>query len=71
VDSEGRTIWIADAHRDDGKRFIVRAEEILTAFLELEAGDSVFVGGLKIDHRWPQCDAHGLIMKLEIRSTGE
>jgi hypothetical protein len=24
VDSNGRTIWIADAHRDDGKRFIVR-----------------------------------------------
>jgi len=35
VDSEGRTIWIADAHRD-GKRFIVRADEKLTAFLELE-----------------------------------
>ena len=26
VDREGRTIWIADAHRDDGKRFVVRAE---------------------------------------------
>ena len=25
IDSEGRTIWIADAHRDDGKRFVVRA----------------------------------------------
>jgi len=24
VDCDGRTIWIADAHRDDGKRFIVR-----------------------------------------------
>jgi hypothetical protein len=34
---EGRTIWIVDAHRDDGKRFIVRADEKLTAFLELEA----------------------------------
>jgi hypothetical protein len=22
VDSQGRTIWIADAHRDDGKRFV-------------------------------------------------
>jgi hypothetical protein len=21
IDSNGRTIWIADAHRDDGKRF--------------------------------------------------
>jgi hypothetical protein len=35
VDSEGRTIWIVDAHRD-GKRFVVRADELLTAFLELE-----------------------------------
>jgi hypothetical protein len=32
----GRTIWIADAHRDNGKRFVVRAEEKLTAFVELE-----------------------------------
>jgi hypothetical protein len=37
VDSDGRTIWIADAHRGDGKRFVVRAEEKLTAFLELES----------------------------------
>jgi hypothetical protein len=36
VDSRGRTIWIADAHRDDGKRFVVRADEKLTAFVELE-----------------------------------
>jgi hypothetical protein len=37
VDSQGRTIWIVDAHRGDGKRFVVRADEMLTAFLELEA----------------------------------
>ena len=36
IDSNGRTIWIADAHRDDGKRFIVRADEKLSAFVELE-----------------------------------
>jgi hypothetical protein len=36
IDSNGRTIWIVDAHRDDGKRFVVRAEEKLTAFVELE-----------------------------------
>jgi hypothetical protein len=36
VDSEGRTIWIADAHRNDGKRFVVHADVRLTAFLELE-----------------------------------
>jgi len=28
-----RTIWIADAHRGDGKRFVVRADEKLTAWL--------------------------------------
>ncbi len=31
------TIWIADAHREDGKPYAVRAVEKLTAFLELEA----------------------------------
>jgi hypothetical protein len=36
VDSSGQTIWIADAHRDDGKRFVARSDEKLTAFLELE-----------------------------------
>jgi hypothetical protein len=37
IDSSGRTILIADAHRADGKRFVVRADEKLTAFLELES----------------------------------
>ena len=36
VDSNGQTIFVADAHRDDGKRFVVRSDEMLTAFLELE-----------------------------------
>lgn len=35
IDSEGRTIWVVDAH-GYGKRFIVRADEKLTAFVELE-----------------------------------
>lgn len=35
IDSEGRTIWIVDAH-GYGQRFIVCADEILTAFVELE-----------------------------------
>jgi len=26
-----------DAHRDEGKRFVVRADELLTAFVELES----------------------------------
>jgi hypothetical protein len=37
LDSQRRTIWIVDAHRDDGKRFVVHADEKLTAFLELES----------------------------------
>jgi hypothetical protein len=47
VDSQRRTIWIADAHRDDGKRFVVRANEKLTAFIQLKSatrGDSPAVG---------------------------
>ena len=36
VDSEGRTIWIVDAHLDNGRRFVVRSDEKLAAFLELE-----------------------------------
>jgi len=36
VDSQGRTTWIADAHRDDGRRFVVHSDEILTAFVELK-----------------------------------
>ena len=37
VDSRGRTIFVADAHRGDGKRFVVRADEKLTTFMELES----------------------------------
>jgi hypothetical protein len=36
VDSNGRTTFVADAHRDDGKRYVVRADEKLTAFSERE-----------------------------------
>jgi hypothetical protein len=36
VDAHGRTIFVADAHRGDGERFVVHADEKVTAFLELE-----------------------------------
>jgi hypothetical protein len=36
IDSNGRTIWVVDAHRDEGKRFVARSDEKLTAFLDLE-----------------------------------
>ena len=37
MDTEGRTIWIADAHHGDDQPFIVPADEKWTAFLELES----------------------------------
>jgi hypothetical protein len=37
VDSRGRTVFVADAHRDGGKRFVVRADEKLTAFAMKQA----------------------------------
>jgi hypothetical protein len=54
---EERTIWIVDAH-GYGKRFIVRADEMLTAFLELEreihkfaVASSMRLTGLTFDFR--------------------
>src|SRR5262249_23302219 len=44
VDSQGRTIWIVDAHRE-GMRFVVRADEKLTALEELERAIYEFAGG--------------------------
>jgi hypothetical protein len=42
IDSIGRTIWIVDAHRDDGKRFVVHADEKLSAFVEREVLTTTF-----------------------------
>jgi hypothetical protein len=36
IDSNGRTIWIVEAHRGE-RRFIVRADEKLAAFVEVES----------------------------------
>jgi hypothetical protein len=41
----GRTIWITDAYRGDGKRFVVHADDKPTAFLELESAIRVATGG--------------------------
>jgi hypothetical protein len=37
LDSEGRTSFVADAHRDENQRFIVTADGKLTAFVELQS----------------------------------
>jgi hypothetical protein len=36
VACDGRKTFVADAHRRDGRRFIVRSDDLLTAFIELE-----------------------------------
>jgi hypothetical protein len=36
VDPGGRALWIVYVHRDNGKRFVARSGEMLSAFLELE-----------------------------------
>ena len=33
---DGWRWWIVDAHKGDGKRYIVQSDELLSAFLELE-----------------------------------
>jgi hypothetical protein len=47
VNLEGRTIWIVDAHRD-GKRFVVRADEILTAFVDMQRAIHEFPASLLV-----------------------
>jgi hypothetical protein len=37
MDSSGQTIFVGDAHCGDGKRFVVRADEKLSAFVELQS----------------------------------
>jgi hypothetical protein len=34
---QGRRWWVVDAYQSDGKRYIVHSDELLSAFLELEA----------------------------------
>lgn len=37
INSEGRKMFVVDAYRGDGNRFVVRSDEKLAAFLEVEA----------------------------------
>jgi len=37
MDREGRTIWVVAAERSDAGRFVVRADEKLAAFVEMES----------------------------------
>jgi hypothetical protein len=46
TDDEGRQFWVAAAEREDSGRFIVRADEKLTAFVELERAIHAFAVSL-------------------------
>jgi len=48
VASEGRAIWIVDAHRDDRNRFIVHADQKLSAFLKLQRAIHEFAVSLML-----------------------
>jgi len=43
TDDEGRQFWIAAAERDGAGRFIACANEMLTAFLELERAVCIYL----------------------------
>ena len=45
---DGRTIFVPDAHRGDGKRFVVRGDEKLTAFIELKRAIHEFAGAFDL-----------------------
>jgi hypothetical protein len=47
VTIEGRIIWVVDVHRGDGQRFVVHADEKLTAFLELERVTSISLSDVR------------------------
>jgi hypothetical protein len=55
IDLQRRTIWIVDAHRDNEKRFIVRADDKLTAFMELESA-------IRAAEHPVNCEARGITL---------
>ena len=63
--ARGRTIWIVDAHRD-GKRFIVRADEMLTAFLEAGTGGSSVCREFIVVRLSPLSEIAVVLVKLDI-----
>ena len=61
MDRQGRTLWIVDAH-GYGKRFIVRADEIVTAFLELEGAIHEFAEGWSCNVPRRNVRANGMLI---------
>ena len=51
MDCDGANNLVVDAHRDNGKRFVVHADGKLSAFLELERAIHEF-GGFDLVNRF-------------------
>jgi hypothetical protein len=62
VDSNGRTIWIADAHRGDGKRFVVRADERLTGAENYERDAVCHIRGTYHSLKSPVCSCVSIML---------
>lgn len=46
LNRDGRRVYVVDAHRDDGHRYVLSAETMLTAFAELQGmADAAEVDG--------------------------
>ena len=73
IDSEGRTTWIVDAHRDNGKRFVGRSDEMLSAFLELERimHELALSALLGDDSNWDRSDVSSLTIFTESGEDAE
>src|SRR4029453_1989698 len=62
-------MWIADEHRDNGKRFVVHADEKLTAFLELESPTTVDRGRTSV-RQWSRLGNHSWYCRSIPASSG-
>jgi hypothetical protein len=58
-----------DAHRDDGKRFIARSDEKLTAFQGLEEGKRVTSKHLTLALRSPSWRKWRDLLRIELESA--
>jgi hypothetical protein len=71
VDLEGQTVWIVDAHRDDGNRFVVRADEIADSISGSGMDDSPVCGEFIVVKLSPLFEIAVMFVGLEVAFTLE
>src|SRR5438093_89661 len=69
IDSNGRTIWIADAHRGDGKRFCPRPRMRVRFKPSCLETDSVGRGNIRAAIAWTRYKS-AIVLRVEGRSSG-